>query len=220
MIHLRSLIAGLALALASCGALEPEASEPAPAVSEVPDPAPETAAIETAPREPVQYWGVKPGEPLPVIWQDLIPPESEAELLRQQEDFYAELEKRYAAGLDIAEGSEADVMPQFGTFDAATELDGQLIRIPGYVVPVDGTEQGRYTEFLFVPYMGACIHTPPPPPNQIILVRAEDGVRVNDIWMPYYLEGTLSTGEFLNDTGNAAYALDFASLEPYPIPEP
>ena len=128
--------------------------------------------------------------------------------------------QRYGEGYYIEEGGADDTMPQFGTFEVAHELDGHLVRIPGYVVPLDGTEQGRYTEFLFVPYMGACIHSPPPPPNQIIFARAPEGQRINDIWIPYYLEGTLSAGEFMNDTGNAAYALDFKSLEPYPIPEP
>ena len=179
-------------------------------------------ATEAAPASnaPVQYWGVKPGEALPIVWQDLMPPGAEEELIRQMTAFYDELDKRYGEGFVIEEGAADDTMPQFGTFDVAHELDGQHVRIPGYVVPLDGTEQGRYTEFLFVPYMGACIHSPPPPPNQIILVRAPDGQKIGDIWIPYYVEGTLSTGEFRNTTGNAAYALELKALEPYPIPEP
>lgn len=205
------------LLLAACS---PAATETAQApVAGADALAPETPA---APKSdaPTQYWGVKPGEALPIIWQDLMPPGAEEELIRQMTEFYDALEKRYGEGFVIEEGGADDTMPQFGTFDVAHELDGQLVRIPGYVVPLDGTEQGRYTEFLFVPYMGACIHSPPPPPNQIILVRAPEGQAITDIWIPYYVEGTLSTGEFLNDTGNAAYALDFKSLEPYPIPEP
>lgn len=205
------------LLLAACSPAATETvQEPAP---ESTAEAPETPAAQES-GAPTQYWGVKPGEALPIVWQDLMPPGAEAELIRQMTEFYDALEKRYGEGYYIEEGAAEDTMPQFGTFDAAHELDGQLVRIPGYVVPLDGTEQGRYTEFLFVPYMGACIHSPPPPPNQIILVRAPEGQRITDIWMPYYLEGTLSTGEFLNDTGNAAYALELKTLEPYPMPEP
>ncbi|MFN7179789.1 DUF3299 domain-containing protein [Hyphomonas sp.] len=205
------------LLLAACS---PAATETAQApVAGADALAPETPATQKS-DAPTQYWGVKPGEALPIVWQDLMPPGAEEELIRQMTEFYDALEKRYGEGFVIEEGGADDTMPQFGTFDVAHELDGQLVRIPGYVVPLDGTEQGRYTEFLFVPYMGACIHSPPPPPNQIILVRAPEGQAITDIWIPYYVEGTLSTGEFLNDTGNAAYALDFKSLEPYPIPEP
>ena len=42
------------------------------------------------------------------------------------------------------------------------------VRLPGYVVPLANAQDGRLTEFLFVPYYGACIHVPPPPPNQIV----------------------------------------------------
>ena len=50
-----------------------------------------------------------------------------------------------------------------------TQLN-KKIRIPGYAVPLDA-ERSEKREFLLVPYFGACIHTPPPPANQIVLVR-------------------------------------------------
>ena len=57
-------------------------------------------------------------------------------------------------------------------------LDGQQVRLPGYIVPLEVSEEGRVTEFLLVPYFGACIHVPPPPPNQIVHVTSELGVKV------------------------------------------
>ncbi|MFN4225925.1 MAG: DUF3299 domain-containing protein [Hyphomonas sp.] len=205
--------------LAACGGAATDASNAPPEAAG--ERSPEvSAAPAPSPSAPTQYWGVKPGEALPIVWEDLMPPGAEEELMRQMTEFYDALEKRYGEGYYIEEGAADDTMPQFGTFDVARELDGQRVRIAGYVVPLDGTEQGRYAEFLFVPYMGACIHSPPPPPNQIILVRAPEGQRISDIWVPYYVEGTLSTGEFRNDTGNAAYALTLTGLEPYPVPAP
>jgi hypothetical protein len=109
-------------------------------------------------------------------------------------------------------------MPQFGTFDTVEEFDDQLIRIPGYVVPFDFNLRRRHDSFLLVPYMGACIHTPPPPPNQIIYVRADPFIRIKDIWIPYWLEGDLQSEQVLNDTGDAAYSLALSKIEPYPIP--
>jgi len=219
-----------ALLITACG----QSAEAPPA--EAP-PLPEGAATEdfeaakdaaAPPRATTEYWGVKPGEALPIIWSDLLPAGAEEELARQQAEFYASLEPRYRANTtslydadplaSIEEGSGLDFMPQLGTFDTVKDFDGMLVRIPGYVVPFDFNPDKSHTEFLFVPYMGACIHTPPPPPNQIIFVRAPEGVKVADIWAPYYLEGTFGTGEFRNDTGDAAYSIDLAKLKPYPYP--
>lgn len=174
------------------------------------------------------YWGVKEGEALTVMWEDLMPEGSEEELMREYEEFYAMLEKRYAANTTtladadpyamIEEGSEFDYMPQLGTFETVDELNGEYVRIPGYVVPFDFSSKLRWKEFLFVPYMGACIHSPPPPPNQIVLVRADPPVRVKDIWAPYWIEGTLSTEKTENDLGDTAYSMRMSSIEPYPVP--
>lgn len=171
------------------------------------------------------FWGVAEGEAVPVMWEDLMPEGSEEELVRQYEEFYAMLEKRYAANSTllsqadpyggIAEGSELDFMPQLGTFDVVEELDGERIRIPGYVVPFDFSTNARHAEFLFVPYMGACIHSPPPPPNQLILARADPKVRVDNIWAPYWLEGTLHTETTENELGDTAYTMTMDALEPY-----
>ena len=50
-------------------------------------------------------------------------------------------------------------------------LSGTAIRIAGFIVPLEEA-RGEITEFLLVPYFGACIHSPPPPANQIIHVNA------------------------------------------------
>lgn len=238
-------VAGLALALALCACGAPnEETRP----SDTPPPMPEgaetvefermtqaeraaaeiDAAADTAQSKPPIYWGEKEGEPLMIMWEDLMPEGSEEELIKQYEEFYAMLEKRYAANTTtladadpygaIAEGSEFDYMPQLGTFDTVEELDGEHVRIPGYVVPFDFNSDNRQQEFLFVPYMGACIHTPPPPPNQIIFIRAEPAVKVKDIWVPYWVEGTLSTEKTENEIGDTAYALQLDLIQPYATP--
>jgi len=106
-------------------------------------------------------------------------------------------------------------MEQIGTFNVVKDLDGKRIRVPGYVVPFDFSADAEHKEFLLVPYFGACLHTPPPPPNQIILVKAETAAKISNIEEPVWLEGTLKTGEFLSDLGNSAYVLDLSKLEPY-----
>ena len=69
-------------------------------------------------------------------------------------------------------------------------LDGQMVRLPGYVLPLE-SEGNRITEFLLVPFVGACIHTPPPPPNQIVHVRSQDGIEINGIYEAVWVTGQM-----------------------------
>jgi hypothetical protein len=71
------------------------------------------------------------------------------------------------------------------------ELDGQRIRMPGYVLPLE-FEGTHVIEFLLVPYVGACIHVPPPPPNQIIHVRVDKGIKNWGMFYPIWVTGELS----------------------------
>jgi hypothetical protein len=93
-------------------------------------------------------------------------------------------------------------------------VEDQAIRIPGYVVPLDESKAGM-REFLLVPYLGACIHTPPPPANQIIHVKTDKpakGLRMMDaIW----LSGRIRS--FRSDTamGVSGYRMEAAGIEPY-----
>ncbi len=87
-------------------------------------------------------------------------------------------------------------------------LNGQSIRIGGYPVPLESDSRGRSTLFFLVPYPGACIHVPPPPPNQIMLVRYPEGIALEDIYAPLWVEGVLKIEAVSNDLADAAYALD------------
>jgi hypothetical protein len=106
-------------------------------------------------------------------------------------------------------------MDQIGTFNVVEELDGLNIRLPGYVVPLDFSADGVYREFLLVPYFGACLHTPPPPPNQIVYVKASPAAKVGSIYEPVWVEGIMKTGKFTSETGNSAYELTLSNIEAY-----
>ena len=109
---------------------------------------------------------------------------------------------------------------QSGAVDPA--LDGTRVRIPGYVLPLefDGTS---VKEFLLVPYVGACIHVPPPPPNQMVFVTARASFEAEGLFAPVWVEGTLSTrgGAYdltlVDGTGSVdvGYALVATEVEPY-----
>ena len=87
-------------------------------------------------------------------------------------------------------------------------LNGQSIRIGGYPVPLESDSRGRSTLFFLVPCPGACIHVPPPPPNQIMLVRYPEGIALEDIYAPLWVEGVLKIEAVSNDLADAAYALE------------
>ncbi len=70
-------------------------------------------------------------------------------------------------------------------------LSGSQIRIPGYILPLKSDNDRRITEFLLVPWVGACIHTPPPPPNQMIHVTVPGGTDPRGHFSPVWIEGTI-----------------------------
>jgi len=95
------------------------------------------------------------------------------------------------------------------------ELNGQNIRIAGYVVPLEFDSNQEVTEFFLVPYYGACIHVPPPPPNQIILVHSEQGMKIEDMHTPYWLSGVLEASLQENELAASAYSLNLNSYKLY-----
>ena len=93
-------------------------------------------------------------------------------------------------------------------------MNGQQVRIPGYVVPLEEAK-GLMREFLLVPYMGACIHTPPPPANQIIHVKASRPTKKLHMMDAVWVSGRLSILRSDTPMGTSGYALDLAGVEPY-----
>lgn len=94
------------------------------------------------------------------------------------------------------------------------EYLGKKVRIPGFIVPLEGEDQ-TITEFFIVPFFGACLHMPPPPPNQIIHVEFKDGVELDNLYDPFWFEGTLSAKMNSNDLGASAYAMTISSVFPH-----
>ena len=101
---------------------------------------------------------------------------------------------------------------QFGSFKTVKTLDGRRATLSGFVVPVETDDQGRMTEFLFVPFFGACIHVPPPPPNQMVYARLAKPMPAPEIADAYELQGTLRVKRFDAEAASAAYAMEGAVL--------
>lgn len=92
-------------------------------------------------------------------------------------------------------------------------LDGAAVKLPGYVVPLEELG-GELKEFLLVPYFGACIHTPPPPANQIVFVTAPKGVKfraMETVWVT----GTIHATRQASSMGSSGYRIDAVAVDRY-----
>lgn len=94
------------------------------------------------------------------------------------------------------------------------ELNGTEVKVAGFVIPLEGNNE-VVTDFLLVPYFGACIHIPPPPPNQIIRVRFKEGVAISEIWDVVYVIGMLRTESSSSELADTAYVIDGKLIEAY-----
>jgi hypothetical protein len=93
-------------------------------------------------------------------------------------------------------------------------LNGQRVRLPGYVVPLE-FDATQVSEFLLVPYFGACIHTPPPPSNQIVYVKSQEEFKIDRLFAAVWVTGTLTTTQVDNELAGAGYTLDAQHIAPY-----
>ncbi|MAN66525.1 DUF3299 domain-containing protein [uncultured Hyphomonas sp.] len=144
-------------------------------------------------------------------WEDLMP-EGEEERLAQM--YQSQMSMLYGGG-GVAEGSAADAMVQIGTFNTVKELNGKTIRLPGYTVPFEYGAKAEVAEFLMVPYFGACIHAPPPPPNQTVFVSTDDPILLKDLAQAVWVEGILTTETQESELADAAYTLKLTHIEKY-----
>lgn len=99
--------------------------------------------------------------------------------------------------------------------EVIAEMNNKAIRIPGFIVPLEFNDEQRINQFFLVPYFGACIHLPPPPPNQIIFVSSETGIEINELFDPVWISGVLQTSHFESDVALSAYSMKMEFLERY-----
>ena len=156
-----------------------------------------------------------------IEWPDLIPSEI-LEILLNPPSYLSEIEdgsvedqiSSQIRNSEISNSEDAYQQALVST-EVNSALDGAAVRIPGFIVPLEFDDQQTVTQFFLVPYFGACLHMPPPPPNQIILVNSPEGVQLSALYDPFWIEGTLSTTIQENDMATSAYSMKMLGLEPY-----
>ena len=145
----------------------------------------------------------------PVPWRALLPEDRDAgqELKSLGLALLGDDDPRARAALQRLKQS-------WGQVPVVPAMDGRRIRIAGYVVPLDASNARGLREFLLVPYFGACIHTPPPPPNQVIHVRLAAPGQGLQLMDPVAVGGTLRVQATDTDQGRAGYLLDAEFIAP------
>ena len=101
--------------------------------------------------------------------------------------------------------------------DTLRKLNGKRVRVPGFIVPLEDFQEAA-KEFLLVPYFGACVHEPPPPPNQMVYVAMRSGSTKIALFDPVWIEGTLNVTKYQSIYGAAGFKMVAERIIPYRRP--
>ncbi|MDO6725906.1 MAG: DUF3299 domain-containing protein [Cognatishimia sp.] len=139
--------------------------------------------------------------PREITWDDLIPPGLPySEIIGEGE-------------LDEANDTWLPVYDENG-IKLNEKLNGTYIKMPGFIIPLETSAEG-VTDFMLVPYVGACIHTPPPPANQLVMVNSSKPWPDDELWEPVWVTGTIRTQLQSTTLGQIGYSISADDLETY-----
>lgn len=139
-----------------------------------------------------------------LTWTELIPEEERARYELYMEASYA------SAALINHDNSKVPSQIKFGS--SRTDLNGKTIKINGFIIPLEGGEHSL-TEFMLVPFVGACIHVPPPPPNQMIYVKSRKGVSLQELWAGVSITGVITPESVDNEIATIGYTMELSKIE-------
>ncbi|MEP1793116.1 DUF3299 domain-containing protein [Parasphingorhabdus sp.] len=94
------------------------------------------------------------------------------------------------------------------------DWNGQTVRLPGYIVPIDFSATG-VTAFILVPFVGACIHVPPPPANQLVFVTAQTPFQVKGLFDAVKVTGVFGVSPVSTHIAQISYAMAASSIVPF-----
>ncbi|KAB7614272.1 DUF3299 domain-containing protein [Amylibacter sp. SFDW26] len=100
------------------------------------------------------------------------------------------------------------------SFGTRTEWNGQIVRIPGYIVPIDYSGTG-VSAFILVPFVGACVHVPPPPANQLVFVTTEKPYENTGLYEAVNVIGQFGTASTSTQLAKVSYSLAADQIVPY-----
>lgn len=143
--------------------------------------------------------------PTQISWADLIP-----EALGEQPVVIGQVSHMQA----MQRFGQAAPQPSLLVDSLVRDYDRQVVRMPGYVVPL-AFQEAKVTEFLLVPYVGACIHVPPPPPNQLVFVKLDTPIHIRQLFEPVWVTGIMNSTPHQTELAEAGYEIAAIEVEPY-----
>jgi hypothetical protein len=146
-----------------------------------------------------------------ISWEQLMPITERQIIKKYQQPTAMNLAEQILLSIN-ASTDEAYRDAMFST-NVVEDLLGQQSAISGFIVPLELGSEQQLTSFFLVPYFGACIHYPPPPPNQLIFVRVDGPMKIPDINIAYTVTGVLKQGLYEDTLGTSAYQLDLISIK-------
>jgi hypothetical protein len=148
-----------------------------------------------------------------VQWKDLVPPGYDPDrLIRKYYQDVATLKDNDPRALRLAE----ELRKAWESAPVVEALNNKIVRLSGFLVTLEGDGKA-VSEFLLVPFFGACIHVPPPPSNQIVLVRtAARPFKVKQMFQTVVVTGQLRAEAVRNDVASASYVIQATHVEPQP----
>ena len=156
-----------------------------------------------------------------IEWTELMPAE-DLEALQNPPDYIMDIEEGSAEDKVVNQGEKPTDMFFDDEYQRAllsttvvSEMDGKAIRIPGFIVPLEFNDDKTVSQFFLVPFFGACIHVPPPPPNQVIHVTSSNGVKLENLYTPHWVSGVVNSVFIENEIATATYAMDAVDVEVY-----
>ena len=150
---------------------------------------------------------------LQIDWDTLLAPGYDTESILAK---YEPLINQAPHGSDAAIQLFEKMEKEFSNAPPNDNLADKKVSIPGFIAPLEQSN-GMITEFLLVPYFGACIHMPPPPANQIIHVKvaADYAINAEDSYDPVWVSGKLVIENSNTEIGSASYQINQALISPY-----
>ncbi len=148
-----------------------------------------------------------------IDWDSLLPDDYQPEVIIG----------KYMEQLAELDDSDPKAMQLYGTIQAELEnapinekLNNKKVQLAGFITPLENTD-GLVTEFLLVPYYGACIHVPPPPINQTVLIQMEkgQGIKTDNIYDPIWASGEILAEGSKTDLAQAGYRIINAKVIPF-----
>lgn len=136
-------------------------------------------------------------------WADLIPDDEDPDALKALRDLGVVQHGQLSTGFE-----------QPAATGIVRDYDGKIVRLPGFIVPLKMGAEG-VTEFILAPFVGACVHVPPPPANQLVFVTTPEPYESQGLFEPVHVTGMFGASATGTQLAQIGYALSAEKIVPY-----